>query len=544
MTGAFTSTRQINSIRSAQGDWSQVTVQDRAVIAKRFSELLADQASSLHAAIQSPQRRDFRETLSSEILPLADAARWLARNAKKILKDRHLGWSQRPMWLGRVVSVVTREPLGVVLVIGTWNYPLFLTGAQMLQAIVAGNAVVVKPAVGCEAITASLQRLFVEAGVPENLIFILDTSIEAAEGAIDARVDKIIMTGSSQSGRKVLSRLANQLTPATMELSGCDSVFVLDDADLERVVSALLFGLRLNGGATCLAPRRVYVPKARHAELRSKLMQRMHEVPGTTIPPKTVERILAEMELSGGKLLKPPNLISKDGELSSMLEAEASVVAVRSANVSGSSANVAGSSANLAGSFEDARFFRGAKGDYGSADWIASGLPIVLDDVLPSSPLAKADIFAPLLMLFPYETLDDALQQDRECPYGLTSSIFGDEAKAQRLAATLQVGSVVINDVIAPTADPRLPFGGVRESGFGVTRGPEGLLELTRPKVVSVRRGRWLPHLDSPKPQDEEILEGILQWLHGATWSKRLGGLLKMVRAARTQSKKQEDRKS
>ncbi len=492
MTGDFTSTLQINSIRSAQGDWSQVTVQDRAAIAKRFSKLLADQASSLHAAIQSPQRRDFRETLSSEILPLADAARWLARNAKKILKDRHLGWSQRPLWLGRVASVVTREPVGVVLVIGTWNYPLFLTGVQMLQAIVAGNAVVVKPAVGCEAITASLQKLLVEAGVPENLIFILDTSIEAAEGAIDAHVDKIIMTGSSQSGRKVLTRLANQLTPATMELSGCDSVFVLEDADLERVVSALLFGLRLNGGATCLAPRRVYVPKARHTELQSKLMQRIHEVPCTTIPLKTVERILAEMERSGGKLLKPTNLISKDG----------------------------------------------------SSDWIASGLPIVLDDVLPSSPLAKADIFAPLLMLFPYEALDDALQQDQDCPYGLTSSIFGDVAKAKRLAATLQVGSVVINDVIAPTADPRLPFGGVRESGFGVTRGPEGLLELTRPKVVSVRRGRWLPHLDSPKPQDEEILEGILQWSHGETWSKRFGGLLKMVGAARTQSKKQEDRKS
>ena len=541
MTEAFTSTLQIHSLRLAQGDWSQVTVQDRARIAKRFSELLADQASSLHAAIQTPQRRDFRETLSSEILPLADAARWLGRNAKKILRDRRLGWSQRPLWLGRVVSVVSREPVGVVLVIGTWNYPLFLTGVQMLQAIVAGNAVVVKPAVGCEAITESLRRLFVEAGVPENLIGILDTSVEAAERAIDAQVDKIVMTGSSQSGRKVLARLANQLTPSTMELSGCDSVFVLDDADLNRVVAALLFGLRLNGGATCLAPRRVYVPNWLHAELRSKLMQRMHEVPCTTIPSKTVERILAEMELSGATLLKPPiSILHGEIDLSIPLAAEESM-----SNVAVRSANVAGSSENIAGNFETSRFFRGAKGDNGEAkgdngngDWIASGLPIVLDGVAPSSPLAKADIFAPLLMLFPYETLDDALQHDRDCPYGLASSIFGDEAKAKRLAATLQVGSVVINDVIAPTADPRLPCGGVRESGFGVTRGPEGLLELTRPKVVSVRKGRWLPHLDAPKPQDEALLEGILQWMHGATWRQRLGGLLKLMRAGQARSKK------
>ncbi len=540
---AYSVKQQIESLRSAQNAWSQVVIQQRALTAKRFSELIADQASSLHAAIDFPQRRDFRETLSAEILPLADAGRWLARNAKKILQDRSAGWSQRPLWLGQLQSVITREPIGVVLIIGTWNYPLFLTGVQMLQAIVAGNAVVVKPAAGCEAITECLRRLLVESGVPNQLISILEASVEAAEGAIDARVDKIIMTGSSQSGRKVLARLADQLTPATMELSGCDSVFVLEDADLARVVSALLFGLRLNGGATCLAPRRVYVPKRMHADLRSKLMQRMHKVPCTTIPTKTVERILAEMKLSGGTLLRPSNMLAAEDSTSN--------VAVRSANVAGVSENFAAVS-------KDPRFFRGAKGDDGgakgddggakgddgNAEWIASGLPLVFDEVFPSSPLAKADIFAPLLMLFPYETLDEALQLDRDCPYGLTSSIFGDEAKAKRLAATLQVGSVIINDIIVPTADPRLPFGGVRESGFGVTRGPEGLLELTRPKVVAVRRGRWLPHLDSPKPQDEEILEGILQWLHGATWSKRFGGLLKMVRAAKTQSRKQEDRKS
>jgi aldehyde dehydrogenase (NAD+) len=141
-------------------------------------------------------------------------------------------------------------------------------------------------------------------------------------------------------------------------------------------------------------------------------------------------------------------------------------------------------------------------------------------------------------MLFSYENIEQALRWDHHCPYGLTASVFGGEEKAKRLASRLKVGSVIINDLIVPTADPRLPFGGVRESGFGVTRGVEGLLELTHPKVTSVRRGRWLVHLDTPKPRDSLILEGLLQWLHEGSWSKRMAGLRNIMRAVKTESKK------
>lgn len=489
---AFSIKKQIDSLRQAQLSWKNVETKQRAVIAGRVACLIAEQAEMLHASIQSAQRMDFRETLSAEVIPLADAARWLAKNANKILKDRKVGWYQRPIWLGRVCSIVSRDPVGVVLIIGTWNYPLFLTGVQMLQAVVAGNAVIVKPAIGCEAITACLQQMFVEAGVPPNLIAVLDSTIESAEQAIDVGIDKAVMTGSSQSGRKVLARLSSQLVPAALELSGCDAVFVLEAADLDRVTDALLFGLRLNGGATCLAPRRVYIPQLRIAELEQKLKERLSEVPRTTVPDATCKRIIYEIEASHAKLLKP----------SAPSEARDSALSTN--------------------------------------EWIQTGLPIVLTHVGPSSSLANADIFAPLLMLFPYENIEEAIQQDCGCPYGLSASLFGKEDLAKCLAAKLNVGTVVINDMIAPTADPRLPFGGVRESGFGVTRGPEGLLEMTRPKVISVRRGRWLPHLDTPKPRDEPLLVGILQWLHSPTWSKRMKGLFKIVNAIRSSSSRDD----
>ncbi len=483
--------QQLISLRSAQLEWSQVDLRARAATAKRLASLIASNARQLHDAIRTPQRRDYRETIAAEILPFADAARWLSKNASGILKPRAIGFAQRPLWLGRVRSVVSREPVGVVMVIGTWNYSLFLTGVQMLQAVVAGNAVVVKPAPGCEAITASIQRLMIESGVPSNLIAVLDTSIERAEQMMDLKVDKAIMTGSSQSGRKVMSRLAQRLTSSTMELSGCDAVFVLEDANLDRVVAALIFGLRLNGGATCVAPRRVYVPQMTMPQLVSKLKSRLKEIPPTVVAPRTRERITAEIASGNAELVLP--------------------------------AETAGSEHPSAESV---------------SRWIESGLPMVLQGVAADGPLSKADIFAPLTMLFAFENIEQALTWDRQCPYGLTASIFGGEEKAKRLASQLDVGSVIINDLIVPTADPRLPFGGVRESGFGVTRGVEGLLELTRPKVTSVRRGQWLVHLDAPKSRDAQILEGLLQWLHEDSWSKRMAGLRNIIRAMTTDSKK------
>ena len=492
---ALSPKQQIDLLRSAQAEWSKVEPRQRAASAKRLAALLASQSRQLHAAIQTPQRSEYRETVAAEILPFADAARWLSKNAHKILRSRTAGIFQRPIWLGRVRSVVSREPVGVVLIIGTWNYPLFLTGVQMLQALVAGNAVIVKPALGSEAITNCIQRLLIESGVPSKLIMILDSTIEAAQQVIEARIDKAIMTGSSQSGRVVLGKLAEQLTPATMELSGCDAVFVLDDADLDRVVAALIFGLRLNGGATRVAPRRIYIHLGKIDDFVGRLRIRLHEIPPTVVPPRTVERILNEIVAGRAKLIMPTNASG------------------------GNQADIESISR-----------------------WITSGLPVVLHEVAVDSPLAKADIFAPLTMLFPYETLEDAIKLDRDCRYGLMASIFGNEENAKALAARLDVGSVIINDLIFPTADPRLPFGGVRESGYGVTRGVEGLLELTRSKVISVRRGRWLLHLDSPKPRDGQVLEGLLQWLHEGTWSKRLAGLMNIVRAVTSSPKKHENR--
>ena len=123
------------------------------------------------------------------------------------------------------------------------------------------------------------------------------------------------------------------------------------------------------------------------------------------------------------------------------------------------------------------------------------------------------------------------------CPYALGASVFGDGGEAQSVAARLDVGVVTINDLIVPTADPRLPFGGRGESGFGVTRGAEGLLEMTRPKVISKRRGKWLPHLDAPTEADDDILSGLLDFSYSSGFRSRLRGLRKLISSARRAKK-------
>jgi acyl-CoA reductase-like NAD-dependent aldehyde dehydrogenase len=179
----------------------------------------------------------------------------------------------------------------VVQILAPGNYPLFLPGVQLLQALVAGNAVLLKPAPGCTAPLATLSTLLEDAGLPSQLVQLLGEDVAGARAAIVQGVERVVLTGSAETGRAVLADLAPQLTPATLELSGNDAVFVLPGADLDLVADALAFGLRLNGGATCIAPRRVFVPQAQSAELERRLRSRLAGLPPVPVATSTRERL-------------------------------------------------------------------------------------------------------------------------------------------------------------------------------------------------------------------------------------------------------------
>jgi acyl-CoA reductase-like NAD-dependent aldehyde dehydrogenase len=401
--------------REAQEAWAARPLRDRLRVVRALRHGLAARAGELARAAGGG--RPEAEVLSSQVVPLADACRFLEREAPRVLAVRRLGAEGRPAWLMSVESEVRREPLGLVLVIAPSNYPLFLPGVQAVQALAAGNAVLWKPGRGGLPAARAFAALAAEAGFPANLLHILPEEPEAARDAIAAGVDKVLLTGSVATGRAVLADLAERLVPATMELSGCDALFVLPGADLDRVARAIRFGLTLNGGATCIAPRRVFVPRP----LEQALVERL-------------------------------------------------------------------------------------------------------------TPLTAAQLVS-------VADSEEALAEDGRCPYALGASVFGPEAEARAFAARVRAGVVVVNDVIVPTADPRLPFGGRGESGFGVTRGAEGLLELTAPKVIAVRRGRRLFHLEDRHPADADLFRAYLTLAHGGGLRARLRGaaalLANLVRRGR-----------
>ncbi|MCA9140126.1 MAG: aldehyde dehydrogenase family protein, partial [Planctomycetales bacterium] len=334
-----------------------------------------------------------------------------------------------------------------------------------------------KPAVGTEEASSILCDCFYDAGVPGTHLELLDSSTSAATDAIDLGVDMVVLTGAAETGRKVLSSAAPRLSASIMELSGCDAVIVLPGADLERLTRAVQFGLEFNGSATCIGPRRLLVSQSQHGPVIAALKQRLaDEVP---------------------VVVHPAARHSVSVHISSALECGA--------------IDVLG------------RFSLDQLRDQGIM------YPTLLDRVTSEHSIASADVFAPVLSIITVTDIDHAVRLVNDCPYRLAASVFGPAQVAGHVAARLDVGTVTVNDLIAPTADPRLPFGGRGQSGFGVTRGPEGLLAMTAVKVVSTRRGSVVVHLRPRSDSDEATLHGALKVLHGSTLSKKIAGLRRMV---------------
>lgn len=469
------SSSTMQSIRTAQRDWQAVPLKQRLMILYPLRTALAATPDRFLESICLPHRHTTADTLGAELLPFADACRFLERRAKTLLRPRSLGMSGRPLWLWGTRAVIHRDPHGVVLIIGPWNYPLLLTGVQAVQALVAGNAVLLKPGQNSSAVMQVLKEVLVSAGLNPGLLTILPEAPQAAQQAIRLGVDYAVLTGSAVTGQNVLHQLSDTLIPAAMELSGCDALFVLPDADLVQAAKALSFGLRFNSSATCIAPRRVFVPIAELAKLEKLLHQEMESLPKLYVPNEVAEKAI--------QLVR--EAISQGATL-------------------------------LIGSFDN---------ETGQSEF-----PLILSNVTPGMELAQADLFAPVASLLSYHNLEEALQANLACPYALSASVFGPTLASERFAKCVEAGSVVINDLIAPTADPRLGFGGRRQSGFGLTRGAEGLLSMTVQKSVITRRGGWRLHFRRSSPKIERNLRGYLKLVHGGRLGNRIQGLWELVR--------------
>ena len=300
---------------------------------------------------------------------------------------------------------------------------------------------------------------------------------------MDAEIQHLVFTGSAATGRRIAAHLGERLISSTMELSGCDALFVLDDADVALAARAAFFGSLLNAGQTCLAVRRAFVQRAVYDEFclhltrlaaeltprRLALLSQVHQA----------ERLVNNALAAGARLLSPPDRAAANGKVD--------------------------------------RF-----------------QPAILADVHGQMDVCREASFAPILAVVPCASEADALAQSESCSYGLGASIFTSSvSRAQALAQQLRVGVVTVNDVVVATAHPATPLGGRGDSGWGVTQGQEGLLEMTVPQVISSRTDRFRPHYDLIDPkanvQQMELVRGLLDSSHGTTLRQRWSGWRRLL---------------
>mgnify|MGYP001794402028 CR=1 FL=1 len=410
-------------------EWS---LAERLSWVRRFRKAVVADMDELVALAGEEVRKDGFETLVSDLVPLLSSCRWHERHARRLLKTRRLRGGS--VWQVGQKHWMRREPLGLVGIIATWNYPVQLLGIQLVQALVAGsesagNAVVIKPSERCPKTQRRLLEIAQAAELPENAIRVHDSSREAGASMLrEEALDHLVFTGSTHTGRSIAQTLAPWLVPSTLELSGRDSSIVLDDADLTLAARSIGAAVRLNAGQTCMAPRRVLVNRS--------------------VADRLIELLRVEVTKAG-------TLTACDGQT------------------------------------VDARVEACELGD----------------------PLVEGEHFGPSLAVVPCESVDAMIAAHRENGQHLATSIFtSDPARAHALVGALDTGTVTINDVVIPTAHPGAPLPALGASGWGVSRGAQCLLAMTRPVHVSSTPRKLRVPTDPPEPKQAEQVRRFVRW--------------------------------
>jgi succinate-semialdehyde dehydrogenase/glutarate-semialdehyde dehydrogenase len=442
--------------RAAFPGWSRTRFAERTRLLDRLREALVREADAVARLVEREQGKPSAEAYAVEILPSLEALKHLSAHAEELLRDDVLEAQQ--LLLAHKEARLLYAPIGVVLAITPWNYPLGLTLPVVAAALVAGNTVVLKPAPAGTLVGLRVAELAREAGFPEGVVSVVAVDDAVAAALVeDARVGKIVFTGSVATGRRVMEAAARNLTPVVLELGGKDPAIVCRDADLERAARGIVWGAFVNAGQTCASVERVYVER----EVAQPLLERIVE---------------ATRSLRQGD---PGGQVVEIGPLT--LERQRRVVEQHVADA------VA----------RGARVLTGGHTPEGPGFFYP---PTVLADVDHEMAVMREESFGPLLPVMAVDSLDEAIRLANDSPYGLTCSGWTRSLEtAHRLQRELLAGVVSINDHASSFGDPGAPWGGVRWSGIGRTHGLLGLREMVQPRYVSLDRGRgpelwWYPY--------------------------------------------------
>ncbi len=449
--------------RAVQKNWAMVSVKERLRLLHRAARYIREHMEELTFTIASETGKPRIEAINSDIIPPLGVLDFTLGSLKRILRSTRIRMGRMGFMLrllGRY-SYIYPKPIGVVGIISPWNYPFGIPFSQVLMAIAAGNAVILKPSSETPLTALCMREVLDGAGFPKDLLqIVIGLGSGVGVAIVESGVDRIIFTGSTTVGRDIMHRASQRLTPVTLELGGKDPMIILADADIDRAVAAATWGAFINAGQTCVGVKRIYVERSIYAAFLTRLKEQVvHLKQGWGWD---------DSDVSVGSLINARAVAEMERQVQRALEQGARV---------------------LVGGHRHPTL----KGNYFE--------PTVMVDVTQDMDCVRQEIFGPIVVVLPFNTEQDAIRLANDSEFALSGSVWTRNIpRGKNIAEQLESGTIDVNNVAYTYGLGATPWGGKRNSGFGRSHGDFGFHDLIEPHHVHVDKGRlprdpwWHPY--------------------------------------------------
>jgi len=477
----------VKNARAAQAEWARVPLADRAAKLRTLRDCMMASRNALADAVVRESGKPRVEALFDDVFVSLDSAEHWTRDAAKALHTRRI--PHHSSAAKTKTGCLVHDPLGVIAIISSWNYPLAIPMSQIIPAVVAGNAVVCKTSDFTPQCGALIEKLFADAGFPKNLVTVVQGGGDVGQALIDAQPDKVMFTGSVSTGKRVAEACAKNLIPSVLELGGKDAMIVLADANLEVASSAAVWGSYTNCGQVCLSVERLFVEESVAEKFTALCVEKTKKLrlgPGNN-PATDV-----------GPLIRPQHVQRMSDLLQDAVSRGAKVLCG------------GGPRADLGPNFFE---------------------PTLITNVDSTMRLFQDETFGPILAVQTVRDAEEAVIRANDSPFSLAASIWtGTKQRGEEIASRLRAGAVMINDAISYFGIAEAPHGGCGASGWGRTHGNAGLLEMVQTKYVvnDLLPGHEKPWWYRYGADLERAADGFLQF----EFSGGLGAKLRHARSA------------
>lgn len=447
----------VDQARTAGRNWARLPATERVATVAQLRILLLGAANEFAELLSRENGKPRHESLLHEVIPLLDAMDWLVRTVPPLTQGETL----TPRWLKHRTHHVRSRPRGVLAILAPFNFPLLISGVDALSALCMGCTVLLKPSEHCPLVVQRFAELAHQAGIPSAALQVLHGGPEVGGCLLDAEVDAVLFTGSTEHGRSIAVHCAERLRPCTLELGGNSPLVVLPDADLERAARAIVYGALANSGQSCFAVGRVLVPRAQETKLAERVYSLVADL-------RQGDPMTGHVEL---------------GALSTRAQIERCRDHVLEAITRG--AQRLGPAAELN---PPHHFFP----------------PTVLRGCTDSTRVYREETFGPVIALCPYDDEHKVQAALNREPSGLAAYVFGGApSRSTEYAEGLDYGHVLVDQVLLSYVCPEVPLSGLRMSGLGVVHGREGLRAHSTPQILGT------PKLRLPSSMEFALLDPI-----------------------------------